>query len=102
MNQNIHQEAKERVAQLKKFYNHLGTYVITNIILLVINLVTDPKHLWFYWIVLFWGIGVALQAFKTFGPGAKMTQNWEQNKINEYVAKNSKKNSCCDSTHKHD
>lgn len=52
-------EARKR-AQLKlSFFGHLAIYLVVNVILLVVNLLTSPGALWFYWPMLGWGIGVA-------------------------------------------
>lgn len=44
-----YQLARARVQQLRLFYTHVGVYVFANILLLLINLLTDPSSLWFYW-----------------------------------------------------
>lgn len=52
-------EARKR-AQLKlSFFGHLAIYLVVNVILLIVNLLTSPGALWFYWPMLGWGIGVA-------------------------------------------
>src|SRR5262245_55870092 len=48
------QEMK-RVKELKRFYGHCAVYVIVNAFLLIINLLTSPHTLWFYWPLLGWG-----------------------------------------------
>ncbi|MBT4277889.1 Pr2TM family membrane protein [Candidatus Falkowbacteria bacterium] len=40
------------------FYVHLVVYVLVNILLIVVNLITTPENLWFYWPILGWGIGI--------------------------------------------
>ena len=82
------QEAREHVRALKGFYHHLTTYIIVNIVLIIINLVTDPHSLWFYWVLIFWGIGVASQAIRLFGPKRKFNKDWEDKKVKEYLDKN--------------
>ncbi len=37
---------------------HLAVYVAVNVLLVAVNLLTVPEHLWFYWPMLGWGIGV--------------------------------------------
>lgn len=41
------------------FLSHLASYVIVNVFLISINLLTSPGSLWFYWVILGWGIGLA-------------------------------------------
>ncbi len=70
-----YQLARARVQQLHLFYTHVGVYVFVNILLLLINLLTDPSSLWFYWPLLGWGIAVAAHAFLVFGVGGIMERN---------------------------
>lgn len=46
--QERYQWARTHVQQLRLFYTHVGVYVFVNILLLLINLLTDPSSLWFY------------------------------------------------------
>ena len=43
----------------RDFLSHLAAYVIVNVFLVFINLLTSPENLWFYWVILGWGIGLA-------------------------------------------
>ena len=59
-------EARKR-AQLKlSFFGHLAIYVVVNVILLVVNLLTIPGALWFYWPMLGWGIGVVAHGITVY------------------------------------
>lgn len=69
MNDKNNQETA-KAQRSKKFYKHLSTFIVVNIILLVLNMITDPHHWWFYWITLFWGIVIAIKALSTFGIGS--------------------------------
>jgi uncharacterized membrane protein len=40
------------------FKIHFAAYVAVNLLLLVINLLTTPNELWFFWPLLGWGIGI--------------------------------------------
>ncbi len=40
------------------FFFHFSAYVLVNALLIVINLLTTPNHLWFFWPLLGWGIGI--------------------------------------------
>ena len=51
-------KARARVAAKLSFFLHLAVYVAVNLLLVAINLLTTPEHLWFYWPMLGWGIGV--------------------------------------------
>jgi hypothetical protein len=40
------------------FFFHFSAYVLVNLILIAVNLLTTPDVLWFYWPLLGWGIGI--------------------------------------------
>ncbi len=88
MNDEKYEKAKKRVEELKKFYSNLTTYVVINVILIIINLVTNPGNLWFYWVTIFWGIAILLHASKVFVlKGKVFGEEWEQKKIKEIMEK---------------
>jgi hypothetical protein len=76
------------VHELRGFYSNLITYVIVNVFLIIINLVTSPDALWFYWVTIFWGIAVLIHASKTFILRGKfLGTDWEERKIREIMEK---------------
>lgn len=83
--QERYQLARARVQQLRLFYTHVGVYVSVNILLLLVNLLTSPWSLWFYWPLLGWGIGLAVHAFVVFGAGGTLGKEWEEQKIREIM-----------------
>ena len=48
------------------FFIHLSVYVIANILLVAINLMTTPECLWFIWALLGWGVGLFCHGFAVF------------------------------------
>jgi 2TM domain len=40
------------------FKIHFAAYVAVNLLLIIINLLTTPHLLWFYWPLIGWGIGL--------------------------------------------
>ena len=91
MNDEKYEKAKKRVEELKKFYSNLTTYVVINVILIIINLVTSPGNLWFYWVTIFWGIAILLHASKVFIlKGKFLGEEWEERKIKEIMEKEGK------------
>jgi 2TM domain len=40
------------------FKIHFAAYVAVNLLLVIINLLTTPHLLWFYWPLIGWGIGL--------------------------------------------
>jgi hypothetical protein len=80
-----YQRAKKRVEALRGFYTHLGVYVLVNIVLFLINIVTSPDSLWFFWPLLGWGIAIVVHAFSVFGSGRLFGADWEEKKIREIM-----------------
>ena len=84
-------KAKERVKELKGFYGHLASYVVVILVLILINLYFSPKHIWLYWPMLGWGIGLFFHAVGVFNIIPFFGKDWEQNKINEILEKDNTK-----------
>jgi 2TM domain len=80
-------KAKKRVEEIKGFYGNLTSYILVNIVLLIINLATSPEYLWFFWPMLGWGIGVVFHAMKVFNYMPFLGRDWEEQKIKEFMNK---------------
>ena len=80
-----YQNARKRVEAVKGFYVHLTVYVLVNLLLLTINMLTSPDSLWFYWPLLGWGIAIVLHALRVFGAGRPFGAEWQERKINELM-----------------
>ena len=87
MNDEKYKRAKRRVNELKGFYSHLISYAAINVVLIIINLVTSPGRLWFYWVTIFWGIAVLLHASRVFLKDRFLGEDWEEKKIKELMEK---------------
>jgi hypothetical protein len=99
--ESAYERAKEKVDKLRGFYKHLAVYLIVNGFLYgrkIINsfdlefsiaevLVIIPKGIWFYW-----GIGLVFHAIFVFGFPYLFSKNWEENKINEYMEEEERRN----------
>ena len=79
--------AKKRVEEIKGFYGNLIAYVVVNIGLVVVNLLTSPAYLWFFWPMLGWGIGVFFHGLKVFNYMPFFGKEWEEKKIKELMEK---------------
>ena len=86
-NEERYYEAKKRVKEIKGFYGNLTSYIIMSIFFIVINLLTTPKQIWFYWPMLGWGVGVVFHAMKVFNYMPFLGQDWEEQKIKEFMNK---------------
>ena len=65
-NHEAYQRAKKRVEAKMGFYMHLAVYIGVNILLIIINLITSPQHIWFIWPLFGWGIGVFFHGMSIF------------------------------------
>ena len=82
-----YEKAKKRVKEIKGFYSHLTSYILVIFFLMYINLRFSPEHIWFYWPMLGWGIGLFFHAFSVFGDDLFFSQEWQQKKIQKYIDK---------------
>jgi len=41
------------------FLAHFSAYVIVNVFIALVNYFSSPTQLWFYWVTLGWGVGLA-------------------------------------------
>jgi hypothetical protein len=80
-----YQQAKKRVDEIKGFYGNLISYVVVNLFLLFINLKYSPEHLWFFWPMLGWGIGLLFHGMKAFNYTPFLGKDWEARKLKEFM-----------------
>jgi hypothetical protein len=80
---NKYLRAKKRVTEIKCFYFGLVAYLVVIPFLIFLNYRTSWEYQWFWWPIFGWGLGIIIQAFKTFGYGI----DWEERKIREYMNK---------------
>lgn len=83
--------ARRRVKELRDFYIHVFVYVVVNVLLLVINLISSPDELWFYWATIAWGVGLGIHGMSVLFQGSLLGQDWEDRKIKKYMDKSQKK-----------
>ena len=76
-----------RVRRIKRFYLHLIRYGVVITLLAVINLVTSPQYLWFFWPMLGWGIGIAAQALTTFELVPFLGARWEREQVEKHLGR---------------
>lgn len=86
-------KARKKVEEIKGFYGNLTAYIVVNIGLLVLNLMTSPEYLWFFWPMLGWGIGVAIHGMVVFNYMPFLGKDWEEQKIKEFMEREKDQNS---------
>ncbi len=80
------QRAKKRVEAIRGFYIHLSVYVIVNLFLFLLNIMTSPDVLWFFWPLLGWGIAIVVHAISVFwGFDRPFGADWEAKKVKEIM-----------------
>jgi len=75
--------AFERAKELKKYYTHLGIYIVFSLFFFILNYVTNKADWWFYWPMLGWGLAIGFKTVKVFGYG----KGWEERKTQQIVEK---------------
>ncbi len=86
-------KAKERLAEVKKFYTSLISYIVFIVFLGALNYYTNEwRYMWFLWAAFGWGIGITVQAIKVFGMSPFFGRNWEERKIREFMEEEENQN----------
>ncbi len=84
---NMYLKAQKRVEDIKGFYGHLTSFIVVNIGLITLNLGTSPKHLWFLYPFIGWGIGLLAHGMSVFNYMPFLNSDWEERKIRELMGK---------------
>ncbi len=88
---------QKRVSEIKKFYKHLGTYLLVNFFFIGRRIYIDitqgdsfleaftdfDNHNFFYW----WGVFFIFHAAKVFVFPNLFNKDWEERKVKEYMNK---------------
>ena len=75
------QQARHRVRQLRSFYSQVAWFVAINLLLVAINLLSSPNSLWFFWVTIFWGFALVIQAVTIYTHLHLFGKDWEEKKI---------------------
>jgi hypothetical protein len=78
--------AWRRMRTLRLFYTHLSIYVISNLVLLLIDLST-PGDPWFYDVLLGWGLFLGLHALHAYDLVPWSTFDWEERTVKRLIEK---------------
>jgi hypothetical protein len=95
-------KARQKVEKLKAFYTHLTVYIVVNTAISTLKIIRNLRRgesfeeaffdfstsgIW-----LFWGIGLAIHAFAVFGLPRILGDNWEEEKIKQFMEEEKKNN----------
>ncbi len=85
--ENLYSRAERRVDEKIGFYRHLYSFIVVNVILLVINILFSRGEWWFYWVTFFWGIGLVSHFIKTFIVFDKFDEKHRESMIEKEMEK---------------
>ena len=83
----LYSRAEKRVDEKMGFYRHLYSFIAVNIILIIINVLFSRGEWWFYWVTLFWGIGLVSHYLKTFVFFEKFDEEYRDQMIEKEMEK---------------
>ena len=83
------QRPADRQPTPQKFWIHLAIFVVVNAGLITLNLVRSPDKYWFHWVLLGWGAGLLLNAYRVFG--CCWTKDSKVNVASDHVSKDTVK-----------
>ncbi|MCQ2961131.1 MAG: 2TM domain-containing protein [archaeon] len=83
----LYSRAEKRVDEKMGFYRHLYSFVAVNIVLIIINVLFSRGEWWFYWVTLFWGIGLVSHYLKTFVFFEKFDEKYRDQMIEKEMEK---------------
>lgn len=86
-----YQRADKIVAERIGLFRHLAIYMVVNVFLFVINLVTSSEFLWFLFILGGWGIGLFAHFLSVFAFGGGRIERWRRREIEKEMQKLRKK-----------
>ncbi len=87
--------AKKRVEELKGFYRHLAVYLVVNSVISIAKIIQNVGNgeaftdalfdfgTFAVWV--FWGIGLAFHAAKTFSYNPFFNRDWEERQIRKFM-----------------
>jgi transcriptional regulator with XRE-family HTH domain len=79
--------AFKRAQRLRKYYQHLLSYVVVNIGCIAVNLLTTPGLLWFPGLTLFWGLGLLVHTLTVLVFDNVFDGQWERNQVEKLLGR---------------
>jgi len=80
MRYSIEETARRKVRSLKRLYRHMSVYSIMGVFFFLLNVVTSPFEMWFFFPLLPWGVIVAIHYILVKGIPVTgvLTKEWEE------------------------
>ena len=85
-----YEQALKQARELRGFYNHLFIYLIVNAFLAIVDWMSSPDRLWFYWPLLGWGVGLLIHGLNVFMGTRGFGADWEERKARELMERNNR------------
>lgn len=78
--ESLYRRAEKRADEKIAFYKHLFSFIGVNLMLIILNFLTlgNGNGWWFYWITIFWGIGLLIHFLKVFVLNGKFDGNRDE------------------------
>jgi len=98
------ERAQLRVAQIRRFYRHVGVFVIINVALLLSKdqmtiaflgekAMDHPEAMnWIYWNIYIWAAILAVHALYVFGNVPFFIKKWEKRQIERFMKEEKERN----------
>lgn len=83
--QEVEKQARKRVKELRSFYTHLFLFLLINLFLTALSVLTSPNYFWAIWPILGWGLGLCAHALSVFGLFGIGSKSWEERKVQEFM-----------------
>lgn len=91
--QYLYEKAKKRANEIKGFYYNLTAYCIIIPIIIACNLIFMPEYHFFWFSMLGWGTGLLIHGMGAFDYNPFFGKNWEEQKLQEIMETERKKQS---------
>lgn len=82
---NVFRKAAMKAKKLWKFYAHLRTYFIVNLLFLIINWAEGIGEWWVLYPVIGWGFCLTIHSIDAFSPFKDYDDDWEERKTRELI-----------------
>ncbi|MDA1371472.1 MAG: 2TM domain-containing protein [Proteobacteria bacterium] len=79
--------ALEYVRDIKGFYAHLISYVITIPILILVNYAYVSEYIWVWWCALGWGLGVVSHGLSVYEVFNLFGADWERRQVEKRLGR---------------
>lgn len=81
-------KARRKVVQVKNLIKHFIAFVMANILIIGLNLLTNPTNLWYYWVSIPWiGILIAHYFYVYDIDQMIFNRDWEEKHIEKAIEK---------------